>query len=151
METTTFLNCSYYVTWDVGRAVALKCSSINYTCTYTGNTYSKLRVKNSQFHPPPHPLGTKHSKARGSNPRNLAQQDLRKTLLFFFSFKPLQRSTKRVRIYGASQGRQYKQELYLISSFWTIEKNFQCKAFLRGFFHADPGITATKLFSQQES
>lgn len=42
-----------------------------------------------------------------------------------------------------------KQELYLISSFWTIEEDFQCKAFLGGFFHADSGITATKSFSQQ--
>lgn len=42
-----------------------------------------------------------------------------------------------------------KQELYLISSFWTIEEDFQCKALLGGFFHADSGITAIKSSSQQ--
>lgn len=50
---------------------------------------------------------------------------------------------------GASEGRQYNREPYLISSFWTIEKDFQCKALLRGFFHADSGITAIKSFGQQ--
>lgn len=64
-------------------------------------------------------------------------------------FEPLQPFPRGESLCGVSEGRQHKQEPYLVSSFWTIEKDFQCKALLRGFFHADSGITAIKSFSQQ--
>lgn len=144
METEFLLNCLCYVAWDMENASFETWLCVGLLC--------KQITLGANSGPETLPCFTHHLVLQGSSTASLEDQRggiLCSGIHTMQVFEPLQPFSQGESLRGVSEGRQHKQEPYLVSSFWTIEKDFQCKALLRGFFHADSGITAIKSFSQQ--